>query len=63
MTGYESSSLSQASSQSSKDENNYYQLLHSFKELHDEAYRIVVLNNCLKCLNNLLENKVNLLEK
>jgi len=59
MARYESSSSSQVSSLLSKDKHEYFQLLHDFKELHDEANKIVVINNRLKGLNNWLENKVN----
>jgi len=47
MDGYESSSSSQVSSLSSKDKNDYYQLLHDFEELHSEANKIDVMNNHL----------------
>ena len=59
MAGYESSPSSQVSSLSSKDKNDYYQLLHDFEEFHNEANKIVVMNNWLKGLNKLLENRVN----
>jgi len=62
MAGYESSSSSQVSSLSSKDKNDYYQLLHDFEELHSEANKITVMNNQLKGLNNWLENRVSQLE-
>ena len=62
MVGYESSSSSQVSSLSSKDKNDYYQLLHDFEELHNEANKIVVMNNRLKGLNSWLENRVSQLE-
>jgi len=62
MAGYESSSSSQVSSLSSKDKNDYYQLLHEFEELHSEANKIVVMKNRLKGLNSWLENKVSELE-
>jgi len=58
MAGYKSSSSSQVSSLSSKDKNDYYQLLHDFEELHSEANKIVVMNNRLKGLNRWLENRV-----
>jgi len=41
---YESSSLSQVSSLSSKDKNDYNKLLHEFEKLHSAANRIVVIN-------------------
>jgi len=56
MDGYESSSSSQVSSLSSKDKNDYYQLLHDFDELHSEASKIAVMNNQLKGLNSWLKN-------
>jgi len=62
MAGYESSSSSQVSFLSSKDKNDYYQLLHDFEELHSEANRITVMNNRLKGLNSWLENRVSQLE-
>jgi len=62
MAGYESSSSSQVSFLSSKDKNEYCQLLHDFKELHSEANKIVVMNNRLKGLNSWLENRVSQLE-
>jgi len=62
MAGYESSSPSQVSSLSSKDKNDYYQLLHDFEELHSEAKKFVIMNNRLKELNSWQENKVSQLE-
>ena len=62
MAGYESSSSSQVSSLSSKDKNDYYQLLHDFEELHSEANKFAVMNNRLKGLNSWLENRVSQLE-
>ena len=62
MAIYESSSSSQVSSLSSKDKNDYYQLLHDFEELYGEANKIAVMNNRLKGLNNWLENRVSQLE-
>ena len=59
---YESSSSSQVNSLSSKDKNDYYQLLHDFEELHSEANKIVIMNNRLKGLNSWLENRVSQLE-
>jgi len=41
MVGYKSS-LSHVSSISSKDENDYYQVLHVFQELYNEANNLVV---------------------
>lgn len=63
MVGHESSSSSETSSPFSKDKNDYYQYLHGFEELHDETNRHVVVNNWLKGLNKLLENKINLTGK
>ena len=42
---------------------NYSQLLEAFKETHEEAYRLTLLNNQLKGLNNWLENIVKALEE
>jgi len=56
MARYESSSSSQISSLSSKDKNDYYQLLHDFEELHSLTNKIAVMNNRLKGLNSWLEN-------
>jgi len=47
---------------SSKDKNDYYQLLHDFEELHSEANKIVVMTNRQKRLNSWRENKVSQLE-
>ena len=47
---------------SSKDKNDYYQLLYDFEELHSEANKIVVMNNRLKGLNSWLENRVSQLK-
>jgi len=52
MAEYESSSSSQVGSLSSKDKNDYYQLLHDFEELQSEANKIDVMNNRLKGLNS-----------
>jgi len=57
-----SSSSSQVSSLSSKDKNDYYQLLHDFEELYSEANKIAVINNRLNGLNSWLENRVIQLE-
>ena len=62
MVRYESPSSSQVSSLSSKDKNDYYQLLHDFEELHNEANKIVVMNNRLKGSNSWLENRVSQLK-
>jgi len=50
---FESSSVS---SSSSNNVENYSQLLEAFKETHEEASRLALLNNWLKGLNNWLEN-------
>jgi len=42
---------------------NYSQLLQAFKETHEEANRLALLNNCLKGMNNWLENRVKTLEE
>jgi len=42
---------------------NYSQLLQAFKETHEEANRLTLLNNWLKGLNNWLENRVKALEE
>jgi len=42
---------------------NYSQLLRAFKEAHEEAYRLTLLNNRLKGLNNWLEKSVKALEE
>lgn len=58
MARYESS-FSHTSSISLKEKNNYTQLLYAFEELYDQTNKLVVFNYRLRCLNNLLENKVN----
>jgi len=45
-----------------KIKNDYYQLLHDFEELHNEANKILVMNNQLKGLNSLMENRVSQLK-
>jgi len=42
---------------------NYSQLLQAFKETHEEANRLALLNNRMKWLNNWLENRVKTLEE
>ena len=42
---------------------NYSQLLQVFKETHEEANLLAILNNQLKGLNNWLENRVKTLEE
>ena len=58
-----SSISSSVSSSSSSKGDNYYQLPEAFKETHEEANKLVLLNNKLKGLNNLLETRVKILEK
>ena len=50
--------VSSVSSCSSLNAKNYSQLLQAFKESHEEANRLALLNNRLKGLNNWLENRV-----
>ena len=54
---------SSVSSCASLNAENYSQFLQAFKETHEEANRLALLNNRLKGLNNWLENKVKTLEK
>ena len=54
---------SSVSSTSSSKGDSYYQLLEDFKETHEEAYKLALLNNWLKGLNNWLETRVKNLEK
>jgi len=42
---------------------NYSQLLEAFKETHEEANRLALLNNRMKGLNNWLEKRVKALEE
>jgi len=42
---------------------NYSQLLKAFKETHEEANILALLNNRLNGLNNWLENRVKALEE
>ena len=58
----DSSSSSSVSSCASLNAKNYSQLLQAFKETHEEANRLALLNNRLKGLNNWLENRVKTLE-
>jgi len=51
------------SSSTSINFENYRQLLDAFKETHEEANRLALLNNRLKGLNNWLENRVKTLEE
>jgi len=59
----EESETSIVSSDTSIDFENYSQLLNAFKETHEEANRLALLNNRLKDLNNWLENRVKTLEE
>jgi len=56
----DSSSESNVSSSAAE---NYSQLLQAFKETHEEANRLTLLNNWLKGMNNWLENRVKSLEE
>jgi len=51
------------SSSTSINFENYCQLLYVFKETHEEANRLALLNNRLKDMNNWMENRVKALEK
>ena len=42
---------------------NYSQLFYAFKETHEEANKLSLLNNRLKGKNNWLENRVKTLEE
>jgi len=55
--------LSSVCSCASLKAENYSQLLQAFKETHEEANRLALLNNLLKGLNNWLENRVKTLEE
>jgi len=59
----EESESSSVSSSSSINVENYSQLLEAFKETHEEANRLALLNNRMKGLNNWLENRVKTLEE
>jgi len=59
----DSSSESIVSSSASLNAENYSQLLQAFKETHEEANRLTLLNNRLKGMNNWLENRVKTLEE
>ena len=59
----EEDDASSVSSCTSLNAENYSQLLQAFKETHEEANRLALLNNRLKGLNNYLENRVKALEK
>jgi len=55
--------FSSVSSSTSINFENCSQLLEAFKETHEEANILALLNNLLKGLNNWSENKVNTLEE
>jgi len=57
------SDTSSVSSCTSINFENYSQLHEAFKETHEEANRLTLLNNRLKGLNNCLENRVKALEE
>jgi len=59
----EESDTSSVNSSTSINFENYNQLLDAFKETHEEAYRLTLLNNRLKGMNNWLENRVQALEE
>jgi len=59
----EESKSSSVSSSTYFNFENYIQLLDAFKETHEEANRLALLNNQLKELNNWMENKVKTLEE
>ena len=59
----DSRSSSSVSSSASLNAENYSQLLQAFKETHEEANRLTLLNNRLKELNNWFENRVKPLEE
>jgi len=62
MTKGESES-SQVSVASSNKCESYFQLLDAFQEIHEEAKRLTISNNRLKCENNKLKMKITVLEK
>jgi len=59
----EKDDASSVSSCTSLNAENYSQLLQAFKETHEEANQLALLNNRLKELNNWLENRVKALEE
>jgi len=59
----EESTSSSVSTNSSINDENYYQLLEVFKETREEAYRLTLLNNQFKSKNNWLEYRVKILEE
>jgi len=56
-------STSSIRTNSSINDENYYQLLEAFKETHEEPCRLTLLNNQLKSKNNWLENRVKILKE
>jgi len=54
---------SSVNSNTSVNFENYSQLLNAFKETHEEANKLTLLNNRLKGLNNWLENRVKILDE
>jgi len=58
----EESGSNQVSTSSSKNCENYFQLLNAFQETHEEAKRLALLNNRLKSENNKLKEKITVLE-
>ena len=59
----EEDDASSVSSCTSLNAENYSQLLQAFKETHEEANHLALLNNRLKGVNKWLENIVKALEK
>ena len=59
----EESTSNCVSTNSSINTKIYYQLLEAFKETHEEACRLTLLNNQLESKNNWLENRVKILEE
>jgi len=57
------SESSSVSSNTSINFENYSQFLDAFKETHEEAHGLVLLNNKLKGLNKWLENRVKTLKE
>jgi len=59
----DASNVASVSSCTSLNVENYSQLLEAFKETHEEANRLGLLNNQFKGMNNCLENRVKALEE
>jgi len=59
----EDSETSSVSSNTYANFENYSQLLDAFKETHEKANRLALLNNLLKWLNKWLENRIKILEE